>query len=562
MLNTLLDINDFPINVAIYKKVGDDFIFTDFNKKAEITESVKKNSLINKKLTEVFPGVKEFGLFDVLLRVDETGQSEIFESSFYKDERISGWRKNEVIKLPDGNIAVFYTDSSVEKDLEEHGLKLEKQLSETEALLEHQKCIFQKIIQDTETISVQGYDKNHEVLYWNRGSENLYGYSSDEALGKKIEDLIVPDFMKDGVYSAVEERIHNNTPIAASELTLKHKDGSDVHVYSHHAIVRDESNTPEMYCIEIDLSEIKKLQRELTEQKNFLNTILDVIPDLVWLKDLDGIYLKCNSKFEQFYGAKESEILGHTDFDFVDNDLATFFRNNDKLALENKSSRINEEYLTFADGSHEGLFETIKTPMIGEDGKYVGVVGIARDINDRNEKEEQLEIYAHYDILTGLANRALFMDRLKELMKKRFLKERYHSILFIDLDHFKEINDSFGHAYGDKVLIETAQRIKKSVRKGDTVARLGGDEFTVLLENIHSPFEAQHIAQKILDTLRKPFDIDNHKVNVTTSIGISIAPDDTKTYDELLNCADKAMYRAKAKSKDRYEFYFISPMKI
>ncbi|MEA3521449.1 MAG: GGDEF domain-containing protein, partial [Campylobacterota bacterium] len=160
----------------------------------------------------------------------------------------------------------------------------------------------------------------------------------------------------------------------------------------------------------------------------------------------------------------------------------------------------------------------------------------------------------------GLANRALFMDRLKELMKKRFLKERYHSILFIDLDHFKEINDSFGHAYGDKVLIETAQRIKKSVRKGDTVARLGGDEFTVLLENIHSPFEAQRIAQKILDTLREPFDIDNHKVNVTTSIGISIAPDDTKTYDELLNCADKAMYKAKAKSKDRYEFY--KPMKI
>ena len=546
MPNNLINIDFLPINIAIYKKVDGDFIFVDFNKKAELTENIDKHSLINKKLTEVFPTVKEFGLFNVLFRVDKTGISETFESTFYKDEHISVWRKNEIIKLPNGNIAIFYTDNSIEKELKAHDLKLEKQ-----------KGIFQEIIQNAESIAVQGYDKNHNVIYWNVGSQNLYGYTSDEALGKKLEDLIIPANLKKPIYNAVEEWIHKGIEIPASELTLMHKDGSDIHTYSHHVMLKNDKNQPQMYCIDIDLNEIHKLQKELTAQKNLLNTMLDIIPDLVWLKDLDGKYLKCNSKFEQFYGEKESEILGKTDFDFVTKDLAIFFRDNDKLALENRASHINEEYLIFKDGSHEGLFETIKTPMKDAYGNIIGVLGIARDIKERKEKEEQLEIYAHYDILTGLANRALFMDRLKELLKKRLEDGKYHSILFIDLDHFKDVNDSLGHNIGDEVLIETAKRIQQSVRKGDTVARLGGDEFTVLLENIHSPFEAQYIAQKIVTILRKPFKIDKNTINITSSIGISIAPTDSKVYDELLSCADKAMYRAKAKFKNRYEFYAL-----
>jgi len=555
MLNNLIDINSIPLNIAIYKKVVGDFIFVDFNKKAEITESIDKLSLINKKLTEVFPGVKEFGLFDVLLRVYETGQSEIFESMFYKDERISGWRKNEVIKLPNGNVAAFYSDNSIEKELEAHGLKLEKQLNETEEKLEHQKCIFHEIIEYANAISVQGYNKNHEVIYWNQGSENLYGYTKKEALGRKLEDLIIPLKMRAVVHEGIEQWIHNNILIPSSELTLNNKEGNDVYVYSHHAMIKIKKDEPELYCIDINLNETNRLQRALLVEKNFLRTILDVIPDIVWLKDLNGKYLKCNSKFEQFYGAKEVDILGKTDFDFVSNDLATFFRNNDKKALENQAPRINEEYLTFKDGSHEGLFETIKTPVKDINGEFIGVLGVARDIKERKQKEEQLEIYAHYDILTGLANRALFMDRIKQLLKKRFVADRFHSILFIDLDHFKDVNDTLGHNAGDKVLVETAKRIKRSVRKGDTASRLGGDEFTVLLENIHSPLEAEHIAQKIVTILREPFLIDNKSILVTVSIGISIAPTDSTNHNELLNCADKAMYRAKAKFKNRYEFY-------
>lgn len=548
MTSSMINIDNLPINVAIYKKVDDNFVFVDFNKQAELTETVDKKSLINKKLTEVFPTIKEYGLFDVLVRVHETGISETFESSFYEDNRISGWRKNEIYKLDNGNIAAFYTDTSFQK-------RLQDQLSKTVSLLEHQKNIFQEIIEDSESISVQGYNQDHEVIYWNKGSHCLYGYSKEEALGNKLEDLIIPEQDKKLVHKSVQDWVDKDIPIEASELTLKAKNGNPVHVYSNHSLVRVTDTLSEMYCIDIDLSDTKLLQKQLIEQKNFLHAIFDILPDIVWLKDLDGVYLKCNTKFEQFYGASESEIIGHTDFDFVDEKLAIFFRNNDQLALKRGSSRVNEEYLTFADGSHEGHFETIKTPMKNERGEIIGILGIARDINDRKKREKQLKISANYDNLTGLANRALFMDRLKVLLNKRHVEGMLHSILFIDLDHFKEINDTIGHSAGDEVLIETAKRIKNSVRKGDTVSRLGGDEFTVLIENIHLTTEAQNIADKILHILREPFYIQGHTLYITTSIGISVYPHDTTTPDMLLSYADRAMYRAKEKSKDRYEFY-------
>ncbi|WP_373000878.1 diguanylate cyclase domain-containing protein [Sulfurimonas sp.] len=408
-----LDIDLISTNIVIYKKVDDDFMFVAFNKMAQKTEDVDANKLLGKRLTEVFPGVKEFGLFDVLLRVQESGKSEIFETAFYQDSRISGWRKNEIKKLHDGNLVVLYEDSTVEV-------------------------------------------------------------------------------------------------------------------------------------------EIKK---QLNIQKSLLSTIFDIIPDLIWLKDIDGIYLYCNPRFEQFFGAKEAEILGSTDFDFVDADLANFFRKNDLKALEENAPRRNEEYLVFADGSYRGMFETTKVPMYDDENNLIGILGIAHDINERKEHEEQLKIYASHDSLTGLANRALFLERLSHLLRQRESDTNIHAVLFIDLDHFKIINDEKGHATGDKVLIEVAHRLKSLIRKGDTLSRFGGDEFTILLENIHTSAEAAKVAQKILDKLREPIIINENKYQVTTSIGISLSPDNSKESEELVHYADVAMYKAKSNGKDGYNFF-------
>jgi diguanylate cyclase (GGDEF)-like protein/PAS domain S-box-containing protein len=415
-----LYIDLLPINVAIYEKDGDDFIIRGFNKSAEVTEKIHRNKLLGQKLTEVFPAVKKFGLFDLLLRVESSGGIKVLDTNFYEDKHVRRWRRNTVIKLSDGTVAVFYEDHTLGKKPKIRGLKLKKQL--------------------------------------------------------------------------------------------------------------------------------------LT-QKNFLKTIINVIPDLLWLKDTDGKYLACNTKFERLYGAKESEIIGKDDFDFVDLESANFFRNKDRKALKTEEAHIYEEILTFADSGYEGLFETIKTPMKDGEGSVIGVLGIARDISERKEREEQLRIYANYDRLTGLANRALFMDRLSHLMTLRKSDNQYSAVLFIDLDNFKEINDTFGHSTGDNILKLVSKCLQNVIRKEDTLSRHGGDEFTILLENINMPLDAAKIAQNILDTLNTPFTIEDHQFYITASIGIAISPDDSCDPETLVRFADIAMYKVKDNGRNSYAFY-------
>ena len=555
MFNNTLDIDLIPVNVAVYKKDGDDFTFIGFNKAAQKIENISADTLIGKKLTEVFPGVKEFGLFEILLRVEESGISEVYETEFYSDDRVSGWRHNEIVKLEDGVVAAFYSDKNTEKELESKGLILSKKLNETEKKLEHQKKVFQEIIESSESISVQGYNQNHEVIYWNRASELIYGYTEAEALGKKLENLIVPTSIKKSICSALDDWITKDKDIQPSELTLHNKNGEDVNVFSHHSIVREDSNNIEIYRLDIDLKDVKKLQIELKEERNFLRSILNVIPDLVWLKDINGVYLKCNPMFEKLYGAKEAQILNKTDFDFVDKELAELLRANDSLAIKANQPTTNEEYFVYADGSAKGIHETVKTPLKDINGNIIGVLGISRDISERKEREKQLEHYANYDTLTGLTNRVVFNDRLNHLLSQRIAQKIYHAVLFIDLDRFKEINDTMGHSVGDQILIMVANRLKSITRKGDTLARIGGDEFTMILQNINNPLQASIVCDKILSILKEPLEIDGHHFHVTSSIGISIYPDDSTSSENLVKYADSAMYHAKENGKNNYQFY-------
>ena len=170
------------------------------------------------------------------------------------------------------------------------------------------------------------------------------------------------------------------------------------------------------------------------------------------------------------------------------------------------------------------------------------------------QKEALLE-HAHYDTLTKLPNRMLFNDRLTQAISKSKRSKKELALLFIDLDHFKEINDSLGHDVGDKVLIEIASRFKNTLREEDTISRLGGDEFTIIIENLNSRESASILAKKIIDCAKKPIIIDEHKLTITSSIGISIYPKDAHEEKSLLNSADSAMYRAKEAGKNRFQFF-------
>jgi diguanylate cyclase (GGDEF)-like protein len=194
-------------------------------------------------------------------------------------------------------------------------------------------------------------------------------------------------------------------------------------------------------------------------------------------------------------------------------------------------------------------------PLRDASGRARGAIGAALDITARKRSEERIQELAYQDALTGLPNRRLFSDRLNVAVAQARRHEERLAVLFLDLDRFKLVNDSLGHSVGDELIRAVAQRLRSSVREGDTVARLGGDEFTLLLPGLAEAVDAAKVADKVLESLRLPFELDGRELFVTASIGISLFPDDGEATEALVKNADAAMYRAKERGRDGYELY-------
>lgn len=195
----------------------------------------------------------------------------------------------------------------------------------------------------------------------------------------------------------------------------------------------------------------------------------------------------------------------------------------------------------------------------GIDNQVRHYVGIFSDITEKKLNTQQMQQLAYYDVLTGLPNRTLFFDRLKQSLIRAKRNKNSLALLFIDLDNFKELNDNYGHAEGDLLLQEVARRLKDSIRASDTLARLGGDEFTVVLSDFHDPdlltVETSKVTKKILEILSKPFDLEQISYRVSASIGVSIYPQDGEVISELIKHADSAMYQAKNAGKNTVQFF-------
>ncbi|WP_345979867.1 diguanylate cyclase [Sulfurimonas sp. HSL3-2] len=266
--------------------------------------------------------------------------------------------------------------------------------------------------------------------------------------------------------------------------------------------------------------------------------------------------LKCDSR-DDVLNLRPSELSPEYQPDGKKSEEKSYEMN--ALALKNGAHTFEWKHLTKT--KEEIWIEVVLTPITLDKTEVLHVMWT--DINDRKEIEGeilkqkmQLAYQAHHDSLTKLPNRLLFNDRLSQTIVKAKRHKRDFALFFIDLDGFKPINDSLGHAIGDKVLQEISSRIKGMIREEDTLARLGGDEFTVIMEDITKKEDAAHLAQKILDALSRPLVIDGHALQVSCSIGISLFSDDANMdADKLLIYADAAMYKAKDKGKDNFQFY-------
>lgn len=277
----------------------------------------------------------------------------------------------------------------------------------------------------------------------------------------------------------------------------------------------------------------------------------DYLFDAVVVTDLDGIITDWNTGSEHLYGYRREEVIGKpVSLLHVPEDIQRVTV--DVLSTVARDGKWNGEVKMLHKDGTIGWIESMVVPLLNESGNAIGALGINRNISDRMENEERLAQLAHYDQLTGLPNRYLFIDRLQQLIHHATRHNRLFALLYIDLDDFKKINDQFGHLLGDKVLQLTAAKLHRSVRASDTVARIGGDEFVALLERINAPEEASRVAGTILKHMHEPLVVDGKSITQTGSIGIAIYPRDGVSLDELLSRSDHAMYQVKHQHKDNY----------
>ncbi len=218
--------------------------------------------------------------------------------------------------------------------------------------------------------------------------------------------------------------------------------------------------------------------------------------------------------------------------------------------------------MPLADNRSIKRFEVVMTPLMNRNGEFNGVIEVSRDITDHIEllqqvqaQKDNLDHLTYHDPLTNLPNRVLFLNKLEQSIKNTAGSQKNITVFLIDLDHFKQINDSLGHAYGDRILEMVSERFYQCVDINDTVARLGGDEFAIIFESISQGHNSALMAQKIIRALEKPFELESHKLYITASIGISIYPQDGSDAPTLLRNADAAMYKSKDEGRNTFQFY-------
>jgi len=297
---------------------------------------------------------------------------------------------------------------------------------------------------------------------------------------------------------------------------------------------------------------LKKEVRQRLNSETQLQTLIESIPDLIWLKDPKGIYLICNLKFSRFFGAKQEDIIGKTDYDFVDKKTADSFRKYDKLAISTDQPSINEESIIFSDDGHEELVETIKTPLKDSEGKLAGVLGVARDITARKRAEEKFLYLSVHDPLTGLYNRRVFEQRINEEMERAKRYQRELSIFMLDIDYFKQINDTYGHQNGDITLCHIAELLNQSIRKSDYVARYGGEEFIIVLPDT-SLTKSHELAERLCHKIAKKTITlkDGKEISITATLGVAAFPLHGQSWHELVHASDNAMYAAKEAGRNQ-----------
>ncbi|WP_240620295.1 EAL and GGDEF domain-containing protein [Peribacillus acanthi] len=384
-----------------------------------------------------------------------------------------------------------------------------------------------------------------EIVFTNRSTEKITGFSNSELIGNSLSVL----FSSSTEFLSFWEKA-KRTPKWSGEYRTRNKKGTDIisRVKTHRF---SSENLKSNYLVYMkDITDLKKKTVDL----QLTNKIFENTSEGVLITDARGKILSVNPAFQIVTGYSEEEVIGKNP------SMLQSGLHNEQFYLEMwkeiKEKGIWKGEIWNKRKNGEVFPEWISIIRIIDDsGKTSHYVAVFSDLSDRKHAEEQLRKLAHYDALTGAANRYLLNKSLERLLITAKKYNQTLSVLFLDLDRFKQVNDTLGHNYGDLLLKKVSARLKSLLKNKDIIARLGGDEFVIVLPNIKHPKEAVAVSKEIIKALNTPFLLHDHEVYISTSIGVSLFPYDGDDVETLLKNADRAMYQAKSNGKNRYALY-------
>ena len=401
-----------------------------------------------------------------------------------------------------------------------------------------------------------------EFWDWNIRDNSLHRLGSNQLLGQgSSESLSTDEWRSNAVHpddlprvqKLLQEHIVGHTEMYESEHRIRNARGEWVWVRSRGKVVeRDASGAPlRMAGTARDITAIRRAERE----RRVALEVLRSMSEAVAVIDLDFRFISVNPAFSRITGYSEEEVVGQDSRLLDSTQHSSDFYRRVRDILERTGHWAGEMWQKRKD-SEEFLGWIEMSEVRDAQGQRSHFVAVVNDITDKKRAEQELRYLANYDTLTGLPNRALLSERLGRAIVRARRQETRVAVLFLDLDRFKDINDSLGHAAGDRLLKAAATRLQATVSASDTVARLGGDEFTVVLEDVESLPAVERMAREILTAFSMPLEVDErHDVIITPSLGISLYPDHALVPTDLLKFADTAMYQAKAEGRNTYQIY-------
>lgn len=380
----------------------------------------------------------------------------------------------------------------------------------------------------------------------------LSGYAKEESLGKSSLELGI--WVEPADRARLVERLSGGNTVRQFDFQFRRRNGEVAQALMSAEVIELRGEKC-LLSLLADVTERRRAVEQLRESERRFADVVDAAGEYVWETDATGHYIFVSERIERVLGYTAAEVMGKEAYDFMPKEEIDRLEHWFNTRANPGTPIRNLEHISITKDGRQIWQQVSGVPIFGASGERIGFRGTGLDITERKLAEQRIEELATRDALTQLPNRRLLSDRLSQGILAAQRSGGLIAVLFIDLDRFKTINDSLGHAAGDELLRSVAGRLQQLMRKGDTLARIGGDEFVAVLEALRVPEDAGAVAQKIIATLSEPYAIAGNVLSTSASIGISVFPGDAPDGATLVRNADMAMYFAKELGRRNYQYY-------